>query len=91
MRWAWMLLTAILLLSLTGSAGCREKMVYRPGDEQVFMVPAGTRLVAPAGRQIVTDEAGRKIKIQEVVIGYDGVVISEGNFLKLYRDTRTPD
>ena len=55
------------------------------------MVPAGTRLVAPAGRQIVTDEAGRKIKIQEVVIGYDGVVISEGNFLKLYRDTRTPD
>ena len=85
MRWVTLWLTAILLLSLICSAGCDRKIQYRSGDEQVFLFPAGTRLIAPAGRQITTDEAGRKINLQEVIVGYDGAVLSDGYLLKLFR------
>ena len=87
MKWARPWLTVTLLVSLICLTSCaaRVRYIYRTSEEQIFLVPAGTELVA--GEQpIVTDGADGKVELSNVRLSYDGVLMAEGTFLKLYKE-----
>ena len=79
---------AALMSSVICLTGCEPKIIYRSSDQQVFLFPAGTHVIAPKGGYIRTHEAGRPKKLVEAVIGYDGAIISDGYLLRLYRKAR---
>ena len=87
-KWGRLLLPAILALCVICSTGCisQTRIEYRPADEQVFIVPQASKITAPQGKAIVTDGPDGKVELGEIVTGYRGILLSEGYFLKLYRE-----
>jgi hypothetical protein len=84
-----LLLTGTLLACATFCGGCLGRRTeYRPVDDQVFAVPKGTRLTAMPGTVIVTDGPEGKVQLHDMTLGYDGVLLSDGLFLKLYEASR---
>jgi len=86
-KWAGLSALAILAAFAISSTSCRT-IEYRPADEQVFILPPGTVLTAPEGACIETDGPDGKVELKETRIGYRGVLLSDGYFLKLYRERR---
>ena len=54
--------------------------------DQVFLLPTGTQLTAPAGKSIVTEGPDGVVKAEKMVLPYKGIVVSEGYFLLLMRE-----
>jgi len=74
---------AVCLMLWTGCSRTRSHE-YLPVTKQVYMAPEGTLVTAPAGGEIVTDDAAGKRRMPTVVLPYDAVIISTGRFLELY-------
>lgn len=88
MRWARAWLIGILLASALCLTSCATvRYVYKPIDEQIFLVPKGTELKAWAsGTLITTDGVDGKVELPTLTLPYDGIILSEGYFLKIFRE-----
>ena len=85
-KWARRLLMVTLAVSAITSVSChRTRYIYRPGDEQVFLVPPGA-VVTSSDTPIITDDQTGRRQLDRVVLPYPAVILSEGYFMKLYRE-----
>lgn len=80
----------ILLLSVGLWIGCDGRPEYLDSSERIFMLPRGSVVTAPEGKFIITDGGGEeRIELRTVTIPYQGVIVSDGMILKLYKLRRT--
>ena len=63
-------------------------MEYRDAERQVFLLPRGAVVTAPNGKFIITDGPDGKVSLSELIVPYDGALLSDGYLLKLYRNRR---
>jgi len=59
---------------------------YLPGGDQVFLVPAGSHLLAVDGNAITTDGPAGRVSLDSMYAPYDGVLMGHGYFLLLVRE-----
>ena len=86
-KWARRLLMVTLAVSAITSVSChRTRYIYRPSDEQVFLVPPGAVVTSSNDTPIITDDQTGRRQLDRVVLPYPAVILSEGYFMKLYRE-----
>ena len=74
-------------MALVLLAGCAMRStMYRPASDKVYLVPAGSRIIAPENKTIgAMDDSGADIRVSEVLVEADGALIGESEFLELVK------
>lgn len=87
MNWARRWLIGILLVSAICSTSCaaRVRYIYRPANDQVFLIPAGAEIIAPSDQKIITDGATGRIQLDAVRVSVPSILISEDRLMELFR------